>query len=85
MHGHVSKRVKMHRKKIGGVNKHSKHSIARSGKGKGTYEATWHPKMPPKWSHPNKASWSSNVTKQDKARGGCQAWQSLEQVRLAQA
>ena len=33
MHGHVSKRVKMHRKLTGGTNKHGKHIIARSGKG----------------------------------------------------
>ena len=54
-------------------------------KGKGMYEATRHPEMLPKWSHPNKASWASDVTKQDQARGRCQAWQSLEQERLAQA
>ena len=34
MHEHVRKYVKMHRKPTGGVNKHGKHSIARSGKGK---------------------------------------------------
>ena len=33
MHGHVSKRVKMHRKPTGGANKHGKHIIAWSGKG----------------------------------------------------
>ena len=32
MHEHVSKHVKMHRKPIGGTNKHGKHSIAWSGK-----------------------------------------------------
>ena len=32
MHEHVSKHVKMHRKPIGGTNKHGKNSIARSGK-----------------------------------------------------
>ena len=32
MHGHVSKRVKMHRKLPGGTNKHGKHIIARSGR-----------------------------------------------------
>ena len=74
MHGHVSKLVKMHRKPTGGTNKHGKHSIARRGKGKGMYEATWHLEILPKWSHPNKASWVSNVTKQDQARGGHQAW-----------
>ena len=70
MHEHVSKRVKMHRKLMGGTNKHGKHSIARSIKGKGTHGATRHPKMPPKWLLPNKASWESDVTKQDQARGG---------------
>ena len=34
MHGHVSKRVQMHRKPTGGANKHGKHSITRSRKGK---------------------------------------------------
>ena len=33
MHGHVSKRVKMHRKPTSGANKHGKHIIAWSGKG----------------------------------------------------
>ena len=33
MHGHVNKRVKMHRKPTGGTNKHGKHVIARSDKG----------------------------------------------------
>ena len=56
MHGHVIKRVKMHKKLMVGTNKHGKHSIARSGKGKGTHGATQHSKMPPKWLHPNKTS-----------------------------
>ena len=56
MHGHVSKRVKMHRKSTGGTNKHGKHNIAHSEKGKGTHGATWHPEMPPKWLHLNEAS-----------------------------
>ena len=85
MHGHVNKHVKMNRKPTGGMNKHGKHSIAQSRKGKGTHGATQHLEMPPKWSHPNKASWVSDVTKQDKARRGCQAWQNLEQERLAHA
>ena len=34
MHGHISKRVKMHRKPTGGTNKYGKHIIARNGKGK---------------------------------------------------
>ena len=34
MHGHVSKRVKMHRKPTGGANKHGKHSITWSGNGR---------------------------------------------------
>ena len=33
MHGHVSKRVKMHIKPTSGTNKHGKHIIARSGEG----------------------------------------------------
>jgi len=34
MHGHVSKRVKMHKRPMGGTNKHGKYIIARSGKRK---------------------------------------------------
>ena len=34
MHGHVSKHVKVHRNPIGGTNKHGKHSIRQSEKGK---------------------------------------------------
>ena len=33
MHGHVSKHVKMHRKPMGGTNRHGKHIITQSGKG----------------------------------------------------
>ena len=33
MHGHVNKRVKVHRNPTGGTNEHGKHIIARSGKG----------------------------------------------------
>ena len=33
MHGHISKRVKMHRKPTGGTCKHAKHIIAQSGRG----------------------------------------------------
>ena len=54
MHGHVSKCVKMHRKPMGGTNKHGKYSIARSRKGKGTHGATRHSEMPPKWLSPQK-------------------------------
>ena len=85
MHEHVSKHVKMHRKLTGGTNKHGKHSIAWSGKVKGTYGATWHPEMPPKWLHLNKASRESDVITQGQARRGRQTWQSLELERLAQA
>ena len=46
--------------------------------------ATRHPEMPPKWSHPNKTLWASDVTKNDQGRGGHQAWQSLEQESLEQ-
>ena len=42
MHGHVNKRVKMHRKPTGGTNKNDKHKIAQSGKGKGVRGATGH-------------------------------------------
>ena len=84
MHEHVSMHVKMHRKPTGGANKHGKYSIVWSGKGKGMHGATRHPKMPPKWLLPNKASWESDVTKQDQARGGRQARQSLELETLTQ-
>ena len=82
MHEHVCKRVKMHRKPMGGTNKHGKHSIVRSEKGKGTHGVTRHSEMPPKWLHLNKASWASDVTTQGQARGGPQTWQSLELERL---
>ena len=85
MHEHVSKYVEMHRKPTGGTNKHGKHSIARDGKGKGTRRANRHSEMPSKYSHPNKASWASDITKQDQAHGMRQACQSLEQERLAEA
>ena len=85
MHEHVSKRVKMHRKPTGGTNKHSKHNIVWSKKGKDTHSATQHSEMPPKWLHPNKASWASDVTTQGQAHGGRQTWQSLELERLTQA
>ena len=85
MHGHVSKNVKMHRKPTGGTNKHGKHSIMRSGNGKGTHVATQYPEMPPKGLNPNKASWALDVTTQGQAYGGHQTWQSLELERLTQA
>ena len=66
------------------MNGTNKHINAWSQKGKGAQGATLHPKMPPKWLHLNKASWASGVTKQDQARRGHQAWQSLELERLTQ-
>ena len=42
-------------------------------KGKGMYEATQNLEMLPKWSHPNKNSWASDVNKQDQAHKGHQA------------
>ena len=36
----------------------------RAEKGKGMHKATGIMAMHPKWLHPNKASWSSNVTTQ---------------------
>ena len=56
MHEHVSKHVKMHRKPTSGANKHGKHIITQSGKGRGMHEATGITKMPPNWLHPDKAS-----------------------------
>ena len=35
MHGHVNKRVKMHKRSTGSANKHGKHIIAQSGKREG--------------------------------------------------
>ena len=64
MHEHVNKRVKMQRKPTGGTNKHGKHIIAWNGKRKGMHEATGIMVMHPKWLHPNKASWASDVTAQ---------------------
>ena len=37
-------------------------------KGKGMHEATGIMAMPPKWLHPNKASWASSVTTQQLTR-----------------
>ena len=42
MHGHVSKRVKMHRKPTGGTSKHDKHIIAQSGKRERYARSNWH-------------------------------------------
>ena len=72
----------MHRKPTGGTNKNDKHKIAQSGEGKGVRGATGITKMHPKRLHPNKASWALDVTKQDQAYGGSQAWQNLELERL---
>ena len=82
MHGHVSKCEKMHKKPIGGTNKHGKHIITWSRKGKGAHGATPHLEMPPKWLHPDMASWVSDATTQPHTHYGCQMWQSLEQERL---
>ena len=62
MHGHVSKHVKMQIKPTGGTNKHGKQIVAWSGKVRGMHEATSIMMMHPKWLHPNKAIWASNVT-----------------------
>ena len=70
MHGHISKHVKIHRKPTGGTNKHDKHNIAQSGKGKGTRGATGITEIRPKQLHPNKASWALDVTKQDQPTEG---------------
>ena len=42
MHGHVSKRVKMQRKPMGGTNKHDKHIFVRSEKGERYAWSNWH-------------------------------------------
>ena len=62
MHEHVSKHVKMHRKPTSVANKHGKHIITQSRKGRGMYKANSITEMPPKWLHPNKASWVLDVT-----------------------
>ena len=82
MHGHVRKRVKMHRKPTSGANKHGKHNIEQSGRGKGIRGTTDITKMHPKRLHPNKVSWVLDVTKQDQAHEGRQAWKNLELERL---
>ena len=51
-------------------------------KGKCMHEETGIMVMHPKWLHPNKALWVSDVTTQPQTRQGCQAWQSLELERL---
>ena len=60
-------------------------SSHKAEKEKGMHEATGIIPMHPKWLHPNKTSWASDVTTQDQACRGCQTWQSLEQERLTQA
>ena len=70
MHEHVSKCVKMHRKPTGGANKHGKHIITRSGKERGMHKATGIMEMPPKWLHPDKALWASDVTTQPQPAKG---------------
>ena len=60
----------MHRKPTGGTNKHSKHIIAKSRKGKGMHEATSITEMPPKLLHPDKATWVSDVTTQPQPTKG---------------
>ena len=84
MHGHVGKRVKMHIKQR--VAQTTMVSISSHGeeKGKGVLAATGIVVMHPKWLHPNKASWASDVTTQPQTRYGRHAWQSLEQERLTQ-
>ena len=74
MHEHVNKRVKVRIKPTGGTNKHGKHIIVRSEKGKGMHEAIGIMVMHPKWLRLNKASWVSNVTTKGQARGGLQTW-----------
>jgi len=56
MHEHVSKHVKMHRKPTSDANKHDKHIITWSGKGRGMHEATNITEMTLKWLHLDKAS-----------------------------
>ena len=51
-------------------------------KRKGMHDATQHPEIPPKWLHPHKASWASDVTAQLQTFKGHQMWQSLELERL---
>ena len=56
--------VKMHIKPTGGTKKHDKQSLHEAEKGIGVLEATSIMAMHPKWQHPNKALWASNVTTQ---------------------
>ena len=72
MHKHISKRIGMHRKPTGGTNKHSKHIIAKSRKGKGMHEATGITEMHPKWLHSNTASWALNQITQPQTHQECQ-------------
>ena len=62
MHEYVNKRVKMHIKPMGGIKKHGKQSSHGVKKGIGVPKATGIMVIPPKWLHPNKASWALNVT-----------------------
>ena len=64
MHGHVSKRVSQR------VAQTSLESISshEAEKGNGMNKATSIMVMHPKWFHPNRASWASNVTTQPQTR-----------------
>ena len=42
MHEHVSKRVRMHRKPMSGINKHGKHIIIHSRKGERYARSNWY-------------------------------------------
>ena len=67
MHGHVSKCVKMKRKSTSGINKDGKPSSHGVEKGKGMHKVTGIVAIRPKWLHPNRASWASDVTTQPHA------------------
>ena len=62
MHEHISKRVKMQTKPTGAQTSMVSISLHGAEKGKGMHEATDIMAMHPKWLHPNKASWVSDVT-----------------------
>ena len=68
MHEHVSKHVKMQRKPTDGINKYGILASHGAEKGKGMNKTTGIKTMPPKWLHPNKALWASDVTTQTQTR-----------------
>ena len=70
MHEHVSKCVKMQIKPTGGTTNMASKASHGVENGEGMHETTGITKMHPKWLHPNKTSWASDVTTQPRPAKG---------------